>query len=819
MSTPSQGEILRSVSRTFIKKDTKSQNNKKLTPWRIITYITTFFIPNCILRLFNMSNPAVQQAWREKVTLCFLIFLGCMLLGFITYLMNILICKNNNQYIYSNLENAKLDREVVFINGVLSYIDNNSVDVIPRTNITPFIKQNISKSCRNNVINLKNAILKKDNFSEIGPIHYTYKDVNSLGYIIIDDKVYDPGYCIDSTFNEFIEKYKGKSIMSDGIQGIDSEDLVCFKDTFYAGKVSSKTVGCIVSDIMLYISTVAIFGLIITRFVLATVYSWHIKRKARRHRVGECYCDTVSVSGNNRKITFPNPTSNPEANPNLTLDGRINGSITGQHGNRTPLPCILLVTCYSEGREGLKSTLDSLCMQMYPYEYKLIVVIADGMIKGSENDKTTPEILLELIEVDNKYPIIPQDYIALADGNKRHNRAKVYPGKYKINNNVTNILLIVKCGNCSEDSGNRGKRDSQVILMSFYQKLLYNDRLSSLDFDIYRKMKYIMRIVNPEDFECILMVDADTIVESSALSYMVHFFLTDKKIMGMCGETKIMNKFESWVSMIQVFEYYISHHLSKSFESVFGGVTCLPGCFCMYRIKVNEKAGVIPILSNTFIVNAYSTYVAETLHLKNLLYLGEDRYLTTLLLKTFYKRKLVFIPQAKAETLVPGSFGVLLSQRRRWINSTIHNLFELVLVGKLCGTFCCSMQFVVVMELMGTLVLPAAIVFTGVLIASSILIKPEWIPLVMLGGILGLPAILILLTTREISYLFWIVVYIFSLPIWNFVLPVYAFWHFDDFSWGETRKVEGGNKHGETEGVFDSSRIMLKHLEDFEGNE
>jgi hypothetical protein len=29
------------------------------------------------------------------------------------------------------------------------------------------------------------------------------------------------------------------------------------------------------------------------------------------------------------------------------------------------------------------------------------------------------------------------------------------------------------------------------------------------------------------------------------------------------------------------------------------------------------------------------------------------------------------------------------------------------------------------------------------------------------------------------------------LPIWNFVLPVYSFWHFDDFTWGETRKIHG----------------------------
>lgn len=50
------------------------------------------------------------------------------------------------------------------------------------------------------------------------------------------------------------------------------------------------------------------------------------------------------------------------------------------------------------------------------------------------------------------------------------------------------------------------------------------------------------------------------------------------------------------------------------------------------------------------------------------------------------------------------------------------------------------------------------------------------------------------------------------------MLPVYAYWHFDDFSWGETRKVEGEGKenHGEKEGVFDSSQIEMRKWSEFE---
>ena len=62
---------------------------------------------------------------------------------------------------------------------------------------------------------------------------------------------------------------------------------------------------------------------------------------------------------------------------------------------------------------------------------------------------------------------------------------------------------------------------------------------------------------------------------------MVH----DKKVLGVCGETSLANSKQSIITMMQVYEYYISHHLAKAFESLFGSVTCLPGCFTMYLLR------------------------------------------------------------------------------------------------------------------------------------------------------------------------------------------------------------------------------------------
>ena len=120
----------------------------------------------------------------------------------------------------------------------------------------------------------------------------------------------------------------------------------------------------------------------------------------------------------------------------------------------------------------------------------------------------------------------------------------------------------------------------------------------------------------------------------------------------------------------------------------------------MYRIKYRSRSGFIPVLVNPDIVDEYSENSVQSLHEKNLLLLGEDRFLTTLMLRQFPKRRLVFVPQAVCRTIAPEKFSVLLSQRRRWINSTIHNLWELLKVKELCGVFCFSMRFVIAVYFM-----------------------------------------------------------------------------------------------------------------------
>merc|ERR1712194_19618 len=222
---------------------------------------------------------------------------------------------------------------------------------------------------------------------------------------------------------------------------------------------------------------------------------------------------------------------------------------------------------------------------------------------------------------------------------------------------------------------------------------------------------------------------------------------------------------------------------------------CLPGCFTMYRIIADDGT---PLLPGDQVLFEYSRNDVETLHEKNLYHLGEDRMLTTLLLKYYPDRSLTFIPEAACWTIVPHTFKILLSQRRRWINSTVHNMFELLRVNTMCGVCCVSMKVVVFIDLIATMVLPASYVYAMYLM---FLVFFEDLPvstvlLILYGIIMGVQVIVFILRSRwEYVWLFTIY-FTAGLPVFYLVLPTYSFWNMDDFSWGKTRTLGGSGPPG-----------------------
>ncbi|KAJ1918332.1 hypothetical protein H4219_002657 [Mycoemilia scoparia] len=864
---PGRGATMLRRGRTLVRPERQQsaepmiqKTKRKLTPWVIYSRVITFWCPAFFLsKLGKMPDPGMQQAWREKIALVSLIALVCGVVVYLTLFLPMTFCRGEDSKLQDSAfeydEKGKTGGGIVgylgqFTNIADSDLPSTMMGFRPGQDVTPYFQRPVPQSCTKVNSNFLAArasseflcqqnngnegcpfdqplekIIKnpKDNIKKDRPIGYSW-DNFPPGYAVINGMVlnFSPYLSIvreprkDDLLDKAIRQATDEGVSDITVLFASKGDLMdavpCIKERYNAGVLAKDTIGCFSVNLYNYFALVIIMGIVLIRFFMALIFqyflSWQLVRRPSKDKVAP-----LSYNANA-----------PWSGKAPTTGG---AKVKLASGEADELYTALLVTCYSEGDESMRGTCNSLAATQYSDSRKLLFMIADGIIKGDGEERSTPDICVDMIEQDPQF-LDPQpcSYIAVAAGSKQHNMAKVYCGHYVYQDHRVPSVIVVKCGTPEEANnpkpGNRGKRDSQIILMNFFSRAIYNDRMTPLDYDLFRKVHHLMG-VTPDLFEIVLMVDADTKVYPDSLRLLVNCMNNDQQIMGICGETKIANKRDSWVTAIQVFEYYISHHLAKAFESVFGGVTCLPGCFCMYRLKARKGTDWVPVLTKPEICEEYSQNVVETLHEKNLLLLGEDRFLSTLMLRTFPKRKMMFMPQAICKTLVPDSFKVLLSQRRRWINSTVHNLMELVLVKDLCGTFCLSMQFSVMLDLIGTVALPVAIILTYILIVRAATTTydsaTKFVPLVMLITVLFLPGVLILVTTRKWIYVGWMLIYLIALPVWNLILPVYAYWHFDDFSWGETRKVQGetkGDSHGGGDGVFDGSKVPMRRWEDYE---
>ena len=119
-----------------------------------------------------------------------------------------------------------------------------------------------------------------------------------------------------------------------------------------------------------------------------------------------------------------------------------------------------------------------------------------GVTKGAGNISTPPEIYLSMMTdlVVAPQCIAPHSYVAIADSHKRRNLAKVYSWFYDYDDATIEcskqqrapIILVIRCGNPLEaddaKEGNRGKRDSQIVLLDSCRRWCMMRRLTIFPF-------------------------------------------------------------------------------------------------------------------------------------------------------------------------------------------------------------------------------------------------------------------------------------------------------------------------------------------------
>ena len=573
--------------------------------WIAVVWALTFWIPSFTLRYVGrMKRPDVRMAWREKLVLVLFIFLLNATVVFYIVEFGRLLCPN--------FDKAWNDKEVGYHQGegdfwvsvhgkvyditkfarvphgdIQPIADKTAMQPFAGLNLDEYFPVPLSIGCRflvdsdipkllsNNTPTMPNGIhisgpryqpntatklnsidwYTQDFLPKItqfykGDLVTSTKSISSQAtnsnrqWVILKGKVYDlTDYYYTQKTQGNIAMYsfipsKVSDIISGGV-GTDitsqwndndpdfEKSLNCMDNVFYEGKTDFRdTPKCQVNNYILLAFTIILCTVILTKFLSALQF------------------------GSKRR---------PVAQDKFV---------------------ICQVPAYTEGEDHLRKGLDSLTALQYDNKRKLICVVCDGMIVGGGNDRPTPKIVLDILGVDPKIdpPALP--FKAVGQGNEQLNYGKVYSGLYEYEGNVVPYIVVVKVGKESEQTkskpGNRGKRDSQLLLLTFLNRVHHRSPMSPLELEMFHQINNIIG-VDPELYEYLFMVDADTSVKEDSLNRLVASCANDAKIAGICGETSLENEERSWWTMIQVYEYYISHHLAKAFESLFGSVTCLPG--------------------------------------------------------------------------------------------------------------------------------------------------------------------------------------------------------------------------------------------------
>lgn len=226
----------------------------------------------------------------------------------------------------------------------------------------------------------------------------------------------------------------------------------CLTQRYYAGNIDKMTPGCFVSSLFLYVGLIVILSLVLVRFAMACVFNWFLSAKLagppdstdlNRSAISPAVMpEGANISIDNK--TGMAPWAGPGGSKKLaalrkTPGARAVAPVSPQESSQvmslaqigTELFAVCLVTCYSEGEDSMRSTLDAISQTTYSDHRKLIFVVADGMITGAGEKRSTPDICVSLLEADPRFGNpAPMSYLAVGSGAKRENRAMVYAGHY-----------------------------------------------------------------------------------------------------------------------------------------------------------------------------------------------------------------------------------------------------------------------------------------------------------------------------------------------------------------------------------------------------
>eukprot|EP00043_Microstomoeca_roanoka_P012335 m.119170 g.119170 ORF g.119170 m.119170 type:complete len:1665 (-) comp15462_c2_seq1:532-5526(-) len=210
--------------------------------------------------------------------------------------------------------------------------------------------------------------------------------------------------------------------------------------------------------------------------------------------------------------------------------------------------------------------------------------------------------------------------------------------------------------------------------------------------------------MSSSDNAYILATDADIQFSARDVTALLMMIARDRSVGAVCGRTYPLGT--GPLVWYQHFDYAVGHWFQKAAEHVLGTVLCCPGCFSLFRVDALREA----VLEYKSPVNRAFEFLTKDM--------GEDRWLCTLLVVRGWR--LEYCAAAKDKTYCPDSIEVFFNQRRRWIVSTMANMWEILRLSGDAVKRNASVSY-------------AYIVYTALMLVSTV-VSPATVLLVMIGG-------------------------------------------------------------------------------------
>ncbi|KAG4095140.1 chitin synthase-domain-containing protein [Neocallimastix lanati (nom. inval.)] len=457
-----------------------------------------------------------------------------------------------------------------------------------------------------------------------------------------------------------------------------------------------------------------------------------------------------------------------------------------------------------EFKDIIKTTIQSILTSSYDNHKLLLFVVCDG-IKSDTNTGSIHHIL-KLFGIEN----VPHEeaviYRSIGRGKRQMNYMRVYSGY--IRKTKIPFIIISKIGNKYEElnPGNRGKRDSLLILLNYLNKLHDIDSsFSSAEYEIHYHLTDHLGL-SPKVYKYLSVIDADTSVFQNTLYSLTSYLEDNDNELAISGI--ITHEYDTKKMIPMLYNQFIKLYQSQVLKSdiALSRLVMYPcTCCVVYRIFKSKTSEIV--VASDEVINNYG-YLAsrDTLHVRSYLELGEDKILPALSIKNF-KEKITFIPELIGRTAIPENFSEIKSQYRRNYNSIVHCLYSLifshstfiirinalsVLLKQLLYPILFSYYYYIIYKLIYYFLTGQKIIITLVELLCFIVMELIYI----------LASMRYHSHSRDNNLKVNIIFIIFGKLLFLIILPIYSIYHMNNLKWsdsfvGKNRKPE--RNHGSEE--------------------